>query len=158
MMSSTYRTYRVRYSKFEAILCVSMILIVGFGLIYIIGEGFSNRDIDDTTDNDNDVTTTPSLEELSVLIDLYSDSVADMSGSLTIKQSDGTVYQVLTVDANGIVIEDILLHTKGIYSISYQGTNNDIVFGPIEYDVQNVGMLLVDDLYFGIRITVRTGV
>lgn len=156
MLSKTYKKYRVRYNKCEALLFAIMICIVAFGVFYIGYEGFANRNqVDDIDDNPDDVPdTTP--EQIAVTMDLYSETVGDLSGTLTIRSFNGAIKQVLTVDMYGIVIEDILLHDVGIYTVSYIGNINGINFGPVEYDVQNMGALLVDDVYFDVRLTVRT--
>lgn len=154
-VSRTVSAYKQRYHKCEAILFCLMIIIVAVAGFYIFNEGLNNR-AGDTTTTTTTTPTSPAEGELGMWIDLYTDTGEDLSGILTIRTSDGSIFQTLTVDQHGIVIEEVIAHPIGTYTIDYVGTTNGITFGPVQYNVQYADTLLVDEVYFGVRLTIRT--
>lgn len=134
--------YRQRHSNCTIATCfIMLILVVGSGY-YIWNYAITNKGIEEEPD------------DYEVSIVMYAPTT-NLTGTIRVLFSNGTLFQMLSVDTNGIV-SDINRNPQGVYKLYYEGDSNDIVFGPVEYTVLAANTLLVDKDYVGVRLTIRT--
>lgn len=132
----------VGYNQTSLIVCFVMVIVVFGAAFYIIDYGFTN------TDNE-----TPLPTGYEVFYELYAEEI-DVTGILTV-YSGTEVFVTLNVNDDGAVF-GVPTHPVGGYSVYYVGLNNSINFGPVLFTVNAPNILLVDQEYFGVRLTVKT--
>jgi hypothetical protein len=134
--------YRERHSRNTLVVFTLMLVIVIGSAYYIYDYGLNNAD------GDIEVT------EFAVSIGFYATDT-NLTGSVRILYMTGTEFQNLTVDSEGVV-EGIAMHPIGGYKLYYEGLDNAITFGPIEYNVAAQDTLLIDRDFVGVQVTIRT--
>ena len=130
------------YNQKTLIVCFVMIIIVFGAAAYIINYGFTN------TDRDAPLPTT-----YMVFYELYAEET-NVAGTLTV-YSGTEVFVILNVNSTGGVF-GVPVHPVGDYSVYYVGSDNNINFGPVTFTVNASNTILVDQEYFGVRLTVKT--
>lgn len=137
------RGYRERHSRTTLISCFIMLVIVVGSGYYIYSYGLSNDDADVVVTN------------LSVSIEFYNPA-ENLTGSVRILYLNDTAFVAnLLVDADGFIEGDVV-HPIGSYKLYYEGLDNAITFGPIEYSVVSQDALLIDRDFVGVQVTIRT--
>lgn len=133
----------VGYNQTTLIACFVMIIILSGAAVYIVDYGFANTDRE-----------APLPTAYAVFYELYAEEIS-VAGTLTIY--NGTeVFVILTVMDTGSILSDIPIHPIGDYSVYYVGSNNSVNFGPVAFTVSAPNTILVDQEYFGVRLTVKT--
>jgi len=132
----------VSYDQKTLVLCFVMVIIICGAAVYIIDYGFTNTDKDE-----------PLPTAYMVFYELYAEET-DVIGTLTV-YSGTEVFVILNVNSTGAVF-GVPTHPVGNYSVYYVGLNNNINFGPVLFNVSEPNTILIDQEYFGIRLTVKT--
>jgi len=132
----------VGYNQTTLIACFVMIIILVGAAVYIIDYGLTNTDREALP-----------ATGYTVFYELYAEEI-NVAGTLTVY--DGTeVFVVLNVADSGSV-SGVPIHPVGNYSVQYVGLNNSVNFGPVTFTVSAPNTILVDQEYFGVRLTVKT--
>ena len=134
------RRYRERHTKLELIPCLALVIIITVAGFIIIDTGFNSNGGNGTTEIRYDLR-----------IELYSSEYNDLSGEIIIKIGDN-LYENITIGDIDYVFTT--KDYKGTYVLYYQGAENGVGFGPIEFVVATSG-LVKDEMFFGVRITVH---
>lgn len=136
--------YRERHSRNTLITCFIMLMIVVGSGYYVITYGLNNSPPEEGEEETG----------FDVAIELYA-PVLNVSGVIRIYNEDSTLFQTLSADSSGNV-PGVLKHPIGNYKLYYDGDENDVNFGPVQYAIGMPNSLLVDHDYVGIRVTIRT--
>jgi hypothetical protein len=134
--------YRERHGKGTLIPCFLIMIVLSLSMYYILSTGMGN----------NGPEGIPGEETYNMHYELYSETY-DVSGRLTIYDDGDAIFEVINVDVEGNAVS-IKNYTLGTYKVYYLGTDNEVEFGPVIFEIQGPDMLLVDRDYVGIRLTV----
>lgn len=133
---------RAEYNAGTLVVCFVMIIILSGAAIYIVDYGLSNNEKNGLEPTGH-----------AVFYELYAEEM-DVAGTLTVY--NGTqVFVILNVTDSGAVF-NVPNHPIGGYSVYYIGSNNSINFGPVAFVVLISNTILIDQEYFGVRLTVKT--
>jgi hypothetical protein len=135
--------YRERHGKGTLIPCFIMLIVLSLAIYAIVDYGLNS---DRTNDDD-----TP--DGYRMFYELYSEEY-NLTGRLTVYDDFDSIYEVLEVFSDGS-ISSAKMYPVGTYNVYYAGTDNDVAFGPVEFQVQGPDSLLVDrQIVSDIRLTV----
>lgn len=134
------RRYRERHTKLELIPCLALVIIITVAGFIIIDTGFNSN-------GDNGAVET----RYDLRIELYSSEYSDLSGEIIIKIGDNLYENITTDGVNPMFTQQ---DYKGTYLLYYQGNENGVAYGPIEFTVMTSG-LVTDQMFFGIRVTIH---
>lgn len=132
--------YKKERTKVDLIPCLSILIVISVAGVVIISSGF--------TDNGGGTVD----KKYDLRIELYSSEYENLTGRVEIRYINDTMYETIYFGyaTPGFSTKDY----KGIYNLRYIGEDNGVQFGPVEFVVTGVGLVL-DQTFLDVRITIH---